>query len=346
MEGGGTRVSSRAAEPGAATPTLPGVATAVAAAAPGQGHEGLAARLPPGVRFGTSSWAFVGWAGIVYGESRDGRLREPMLSRAGLSAYARHPLLRAVGVDRSHYAPMSAENLAQLAAGVPPDFRFLVKAWEELTLARFPAHARYGARRGDANSRFLDPSLAADAVVAPYIEGLAERGGCLLFEFAPQPIDSLGGPVGFANRIGHFLRSLPRGPLYAVEIRDPRLLTRDYAQALASAGAVHCVNLLPFMPSPAAQATAAPLPPGAPRIVRWMLAPGRRYEEAKAEFAPFDRLVAPDPEARDAVAALAADAVRAGRDALVIVNNKAEGSAPLSCFALAEALVSRLARFP
>src|SRR5688500_539397 len=51
--------------------------------------------LPKGLRMGTSSWAFTGWAGLVY----DQPYPQNRLSREGLAAYAKHPLLRAVGVD-------------------------------------------------------------------------------------------------------------------------------------------------------------------------------------------------------------------------------------------------------
>ncbi|MEZ6184635.1 MAG: DUF72 domain-containing protein, partial [Planctomycetota bacterium] len=57
----------------------------------------LAARLPPTVHLGTSSWSFPGWRGVVY--DREANQRE--LAREGLRAYAQHPLLRAVGVDRT-----------------------------------------------------------------------------------------------------------------------------------------------------------------------------------------------------------------------------------------------------
>src|SRR5262245_47355549 len=62
----------------------------------------VAQRLARGVYLGTSSWSFPGWQGIVY----DGRASETQLARHGLAAYARHPLLRAVGIDRTYYAPM------------------------------------------------------------------------------------------------------------------------------------------------------------------------------------------------------------------------------------------------
>ena len=64
--------------------------------------RGVAASLPSTVRFGTSSWAFPGWRGIVYSRSQS----QGELSREGLREYAQHPLLRTVGIDRSYYAPI------------------------------------------------------------------------------------------------------------------------------------------------------------------------------------------------------------------------------------------------
>ncbi len=58
----------------------------------------LAARLPPGLRLGTSSWSFPGWAGLVWANPAP----PADLSRRGLPAYAAHPLLRAVSLDRSY----------------------------------------------------------------------------------------------------------------------------------------------------------------------------------------------------------------------------------------------------
>ncbi|MFZ9888312.1 MAG: DUF72 domain-containing protein, partial [Myxococcota bacterium] len=84
----------------------------------------FAARLPTSLRCGTSSWSFPGWAGLVYDRHHD----ERRLAREGLAAYARHPLLRAVGIDRTHYAPVGVAQYQQWACAVPEDFRFLVKA--------------------------------------------------------------------------------------------------------------------------------------------------------------------------------------------------------------------------
>jgi hypothetical protein len=73
-----------------------------------------------------------------------------------------------------------------------------------------------------------------------------------------------------------------------------------------------------------------------------MLRRGLRYEAARARYAPFDRLRDRDPETRSQLARLAAGFAARGRPATIAVNNKAEGSAPRSVFALAEAVAAAL----
>lgn len=293
---------------------------------------GLVRSVPPRVRMGTSSWAYPGWDGLVY----RGEFALSRLSREGLAAYARYPLFRTVGIDRTHYAPVETSVLAGMAAQVPDDFRFLAKAHEFCTLARFPEHARYGRNRGQENPMFLDAAYATDKVVAPFVDGLGAKGGPLLFQFAPQPMELFGGPERFAERLHAFLSALPRGPLYAVEVRNAPLLGRAYVQALVAAGVSHCINLHPGMPPPVQQwrfIRGAPMPA---LVIRWMLARGMTYERAEEAYTPFAAIVDRDDQAVQGIAQLIATA--AGLDTYIIVNNKAEGSAPLSIVRLAEEL--------
>lgn len=300
----------------------------------------LAAAQPAGVRLGTSSWGFPGWRDLMWG----GEFSEAVLARRGLAAYARHPLMRTVSIDRTYYAPVASEVLAAYAAAVPETFSFVVKAHDACTTPVWPMHARYGAARGTRNPRFLDPGYAADLVVAPFVDGLGERGGVLVFQVAPFPLEQVGGARRFAEQLYRFLRDLPAGVRYAVELRSPALLTPDYAACLHHARALHCLAVMPTMPPPLAQATRAGVAAQAGLVVRWNLAPGRAYEEAREAFRPFDRLVAPDPDAREELAALVRAAVARGVPAWVAVNNKAEGSAPLSCIALAQEIVGQVVR--
>ena len=77
-----------------------------------------------------------------------------------------------------------------------------------------------------------------------------------------------------------------------------------------------------------------------PLVARWNLHAGRGYEEAKDDYFPFNRLVEEDPASREALATLARQAAAADRDAFITINNKAEGSAPLSVLKLATAIVA------
>jgi len=304
----------------------------------------LGRRLPPGLHLGTSSWSFPGWRGIVWEGNHSGSV----LAREGLGAYARHPLLTGVGIDRTYYQPLSAEEFADYREQVPeelrPRFRFVVKAHEVLTLARFPDHDRYGTKRGETNPSFLDEIYAIQAVIEPMIEGLLETAGALVFQFAPQ---DLGDPLAFIEKLFLFLDGLPkvhRGhrPIYAVEVRNRELLRPQYALALADAGAVPCLTVHPRMPEPAVQwraTTEVARPEHGALVARWMLQPGQSYDGARQRYDPFDRLVDPDPERRGELAELARESLAREEPVLITVNNKAEGSAPLSVFELARAIV-------
>ncbi|MDY7229400.1 DUF72 domain-containing protein [Hyalangium rubrum] len=294
----------------------------------------LGDRLPQGIHLGTSSWAFPGWTGLVY----DREAAQSTLAREGLGAYGQHPVLRTVGIDRTFYAPVSSVTFAEYAAQVPEGFRFLVKAHEVCTLARFPHHERYGVHRGQPNDRFLQASYAADMVVAPFVEGLGDKAGPLVFQFPPQDTRGFGGPARFVERLHAFFAALPRGPLYAVEVRNEELLTEGFAQALAELGVCPVLSAWRHMPPVVHQAVRTRAMASRALVARWMLPPHLGYEEAYARYAPFRRLVDEDTVTREALAGICAAAAKRGVQTFVIINNKAEGSAPLSAVKLAESI--------
>ncbi len=295
--------------------------------------ERIARGLPASLRLGTSSWSFPGWAGIVY----DRAASVSVLARHGLAAYARHPILRTVGVDRTFYAPVPAETLAAYAAQVPAEFRFLVKApW-----ACTSPHVKEGRGPLRPNPKYLDAEFACDRVIAPFVEGLAGRAGPLVFQFPPQGEEIIRAPERFAERLERFLRALPRGPLYAVELRDRELLVPAYRRSLESSRAQHCLSLHPRMPSTAEQWRATGAGATGPLVVRWMLRAGRGYDEAKRLYAPFSRIVDDDPATRSSLAELCLDHCRRGLPVFVIANNKAEGSAPETLVRLAARIIGR-----
>ncbi|MBX3223745.1 MAG: DUF72 domain-containing protein [Labilithrix sp.] len=308
----------------------------------------LAARLPPFVRFGTSSWSFPGWAGIVW----RGKPSEADLVCGGLEAYAQQPLLRAVSLDRSYYGPVRDADLAgyeaQLGAArakAPqlPRFRVLSKVWDEITTAVFPRHPRYGARAGMTNPHFLDLERFESEVLAPYRRSFAADSGPFVFELTPMPRGALE-ERALVARVDDFVSRLPSQHRYAFELRNAELFGARWLDMLRANGAAHVFTYWTAMPSLRAQlrarAVTAPFV-----VVRLMMPPYTRYATRKADLAPFDALREPQPEMREDVVDILVAAAEAGCDeGFVLVNNKAEGSAPLTVRALAEKTADAFAR--
>ena len=296
--------------------------------------EALGRSIPAGMYFGTSSWSFPGWAGTVYAHSYS----DVQLARRGLAAYAAHPLLRAVGIDRTFYAPISESafrSYAKQAREVAPGFRFLVKAPMLFTGPRL----RSEEGRWADNQAFLNASLATTQFVLPATQGLGDACGPLVFQFPPLGRKLTRAPQQFADALAEFLVALPKlsGPaFYAIEVRDPELLTDDYLAALCAGGATHGIAVHARMPPAREQARFWRESGRLPLVIRWSLHSGFKYEEAKARYAPFNALVDADPEGRAQLAALALEATRAHQESFIIANNKAEGSAPLTIRKLAE----------
>lgn len=332
---------------GIETPLVAGPAhEAVRPATPLTDAADLGRALSPHVRLGTSSWSFPGWRGIVWSDEAPAP-NETALARAGLPAYAAHPLLRAVGLDRTYDRPMTERAYADLAAQVPGDFRFVVKATRDLC-APFRAD-------GTADPDFARAARLEDEVLGPVRRGLGDRAGTVVLQLSPLGLAGEGASeraLAIVDRLAEALvpRDVTAGPPLLVEVRDPIFLespvVERFRDALAAAGAgpaygVHPASM-PLDEQVDALGGAAALahrPTREPVLVRWMLRTGETYEGAKARFRPFDRLAAPDPQVRGTIAAFACACIDAGRDVVVVANNKAEGSAPLSLHALARAIV-------
>jgi len=292
----------------------------------------LARRLPRELRMGTSSWSFPGWRGIVWPAER--AWSETELAREGLSTYAQHPLLRTVGIDRSYYGPIPAHELARFAHQLPADFRAVAKVWELITKPWV---------KGAGNPRYLDRETFHDEVLVPHREAFAAHTGALILEI---PAGESHHPDVFAADLGAFLRDFAGTFPLVVEVRDRTLLTTAFARGLAASGSALCFTFHPTMPRLREQIAWAEqhglFESPSPVVVRLMLPSGTTYAQRRQQCLPFDRLVDVQEAMRADVVELVRRAIRAGRDVFVLVNNKAEGSAPLTIRALAERLVSEL----
>ncbi|MCH9669860.1 MAG: DUF72 domain-containing protein [Gammaproteobacteria bacterium] len=291
--------------------------------------QALQAQRPNGLFVGTSSWSFPGWAGLVYADTV---YRQTQLAQHGLAAYASHPLLNAVSIDRTFYRSMDAVDYAAYREDVPETFRFVVKADQLCTTTRLRGAEQL-------NPHFLDADFARQRVVGPALDGLGTTLGAIVFQFPPQALHGLNGLEQLFARLDEFVGALPLGPTYALEFRDSQWLTDDYLTLLKKHKIRHCICVHPRMPRPRAQWRYAGAVKG-PTIVRWNLGHGLDYELAKSRYAPFNKMLEPDKATRREIAQICARSLAFAQPTFVTINNKAEGCAPLSARALVDAVIA------
>ncbi len=136
----------------------------------------IAAALPPGVRFGTSSWSFPGWKGLVYSATRT----EAQLAREGLREYAQHPLFGTVGVDRSYYARVPDDDFRRYADQLPDGFPCCCKASARVTSAVKP-----GRGSAEPNPDFLSAERFIDDLLEPVGRVFRPHAGPFILQFPP-----------------------------------------------------------------------------------------------------------------------------------------------------------------
>jgi uncharacterized protein YecE (DUF72 family) len=246
-----------------------------------------------------------------------------------LEEYARFPLFRTVGIDSSFYAPPTEEVLGSYAKHLPAGFPCVSKVWNQLTVQTF-SKAQDKARAGKVNPDFLNPDLFLESVYEPYQRHFAGHTGPFVFEFQAIGRGSRVTAERFAARLDEFFSALPREGQYAVEIRNEEFLTPMYFAVLREHGVAHVLNSWTRMPPIGDQLDLPGAVSGPFIVARALLQPGRTYDEAVDAFAPYDRIQDPSPPLRQDLLRLIETAVHMRIPAYLLVNNRAEGSAPLT----------------
>jgi uncharacterized protein YecE (DUF72 family) len=293
----------------------------------------LSSRIPSSIRFGTSTWNYPGWRGLVYHQDYGPKGAAARMLRE----YAAFPLFRTVGIDSSYYGPPTEAVLHSYAEHLPAGFPTISKVWGQLTIHTF-TKAQDPGRAGKTNPDFLNPDIFIEEIYQPYRRHFSSNTGPFVFEF--QTIAKFSGmdPERFARRLDEFFSALPREAQYGVEIRNEEFLTPMYFAVLREHEVAHVFNSWTRMP-PIGHQLDLPGAITAPFIIaRALLRPGRTYDEAVDAFAPYDRIREPNPRLRRDLVRLVQTAMETRIPAYLLVNNRAEGSAPLTIAAVAEML--------
>lgn len=282
-----------------------------------------------GVLIGTSSWKYQGWREALYDSARyeyRNKFAVTRFERNCLSEYAE--VFKTVCVDAAYYTFPSTKYLEGLSAQVPDDFQFAFKITDSITIKRFPNHARHGGKAGRENPDFLNAAAFVQGFLRP-CESIRSKIGILMFEFSKfYPSDFEHGR-DFVAVLDTFLAKLPKGWPYGIEMRNKYWLKQEYFECLARHGIAHIYNSWTDMP-PVGEQIELPGSETNPELTaaRFLLKPGRPYEEAVKNFQPYDKAKEVNEPARKAGAKL----IEAGKEkkrkrTFLFINNRLEGNA-------------------
>jgi uncharacterized protein YecE (DUF72 family) len=237
--------------------------------------------------------------------------------------------------DFAFYQFPTPEFWTRLFANVPEGFRFAFKAPEQVTCKVFPVHARYGATAGKENETFLDPHVFQEMFVRPLLPHQSKTA-LMIFEFGAFGRRSFAGVHEFLDRLDPFLAELTPEFRYAVEIRNPEFLDRDYFACLRGHNVAHVYNAWSKMPELRHQIAIPDSATADFQVCRGLLRQGRVYEKAVEAFAPYTHVQDPNPEARESMKVLIGRARENKEFLFLFVNNRLEGNAPATILSLVE----------
>ncbi|MHC5537904.1 DUF72 domain-containing protein [Singulisphaera rosea] len=311
---------------------------------PESSHSLLARSLAPklralaeqGVYFGTSSWKYEGWLGSIYSPDRyetRGKFSKKKFEETCLAEYAE--VFPTVCGDFAFYQFPSEDYWARLFGESPSSLIVGLKVPEDITVAAWPKHARYGTKAGKPNVHFLNAEVFTTLFVrrlAPY----SARVGPLILEFGTFNKSTFPTVDDFLEKFDGFLSKLPKGPRYSVEIRNPEYLGPAYFALLASHNVAHVFTAWTRMPELAKQIAMEGAHTADFTVARAIVAKGQSYERSVEAFEPYDRIQELNHPAREAMAELCRQSIARNAPAFLYVNNRLEGYAPGTIAAVAD----------
>jgi len=289
-----------------------------------------------GIRIGGSSWKYEGWIDQIYSRSRyltRGRFSKKLFEETCLEEYA--SIFPTVCGDFAFYQFPPEAFWKKLFRQSPPGFKWAFKIPEQITVPAWPVHPRYGAAAGRENADFLNGDLLCSGFLTP-LKQFREKVGVLIFEFGRSASLAFSDTMGFIKALDQFLRELPPGWRYAVEIRNAELLVAEYFDCLKTHNAAHVFNAWTRMPEIGEQLALPNSVTSEMIVARALLKRGRPYADAVRDFAPYNRTCEVNAKVRDDLRKVVDVALVDGMPAWIYVNNRLEGNSPMTI----EAVVS------
>ena len=269
-----------------------------------------------------------------------GKLSRAKFEKTCLAEYAE--VFKTVCLDAGFYQFPSAKMLDGYLSQVPGDFRMSLKVTEDITVRKFPNLPRYGRRAGQVNEHFLDADLFISAFLGP-LEPHRSQIGTVIFEFSHFHPGDIERGRDFVGALDEFFGKLPKGWDYSVEIRNESLLRPEYFEALRRHGVAHTFNSWSRMPPVGEQLDMPGSFTADFATARFLLKPGRNYEQAVEKFQPYSEVKEEYPDGRMALIDLLTTPAKPGRPGrrFLYINNRLEGCALWTIYAAITGLLRR-----
>ncbi len=179
------------------------------------------------------------------------------------------------------------------------------------------------------NPNFLNAEMLKRLFLEP-CSHYRSKIGALIFEFTQFHKADYEHGKQFVDALDQFLVQLPKDFDYTVEIRNKAWLQPDCFDMLQSHGVAHVYNNWTRMPSVGEQMAIGGSETAAFGVARFLLKPGRSYQNAVDIFSPYKEVQERVDEARTAAAKLLESSFELKRLIYIYINNRLEGSAPIT----------------
>lgn len=281
----------------------------------------------PNLRFGTCSWKYDSWKGIVYDPAKK------YTPYDYLPDYAKH--FSTVEIDEWFWSlfPTGAKlpnptTVKTYTDNVPENFLFTVKAPNAITLTHYYAKqpAQYQSIANQPNANFLNSDLLKKFL--EILQPMGNKLGLLMFQFEYLNKQKMPSLKQFLDLLSQFFAKAPDGYDYAIEIRNPNYLTEPLNQFLRE------YNISPvlmdgyYMPPLTEAVEKIDISAGKSLIIR-LQGPDQEGIE-KLTNSQWDKIISPQDEKLNTLAGIITDQVNKNRRVFINVNNHYEGSAPLT----------------
>ncbi|MCX6169135.1 MAG: DUF72 domain-containing protein [Ignavibacteriales bacterium] len=194
------------------------------------------------LKIGTCSWKYDSWRGIVYSH-------EPKINY--LKEYSQH--FNTVEIDQWFWSLHGINKVTlpkhdvvkAYRISVPNDFIFTIKIPNSISLTHL-----YKAEKSDSlipNPHFLSHDLLSEFI--NIIKPMKDNLGPLMFQFEYLNKDKMKSQFEFQGLMREFVKQLPEGFDFSIEIRNPDYLNEDYFRFIREHKLGHVFLQGYFMPS-------------------------------------------------------------------------------------------------